>query len=212
MNPAFTNLGDEKKNKIIQACLEEFAERGYEKASTNSMVEKAGISKGLLFHYFGNKKNLYLYLLDISMDFFTKRLYSYDLKTTGDLFERVMHSGIIKIKIAGESPLMYKLVMDAFINMPDALKVELNERYQRLYAQSMPGFFESIDYSLFRDEIDKQKAIEFLFLCFDALYNKYVKLAKDKDLDIFRNEDLDRLMQEYAVYMDMIKFGIYKKD
>ena len=48
---------EEKKQKIYQAALEEFVEHGYQNASTNRITQRAGISKGLLFHYFKNKKN-----------------------------------------------------------------------------------------------------------------------------------------------------------
>ena len=51
------------------------------------MVIKAGISKGLLFHYFENKKNIYLYLVDYSMKHFLDRFYDNDFKTSSDLFD-----------------------------------------------------------------------------------------------------------------------------
>ncbi|KZL90506.1 TetR/AcrR family transcriptional regulator [Clostridium magnum] len=60
----FESLPQEKKKRILDACIEEFALNGYDKASTNSIVKKAGISKGLLFHYFGSKKTLFLYVFD----------------------------------------------------------------------------------------------------------------------------------------------------
>ena len=45
-------MDEEKKQKIINASIEEFS-KGYSLASTNEIVRKAGVSKGLLFHYFG---------------------------------------------------------------------------------------------------------------------------------------------------------------
>ncbi len=210
MNPAFDNLNEEKKNKIINACLEEFAENGYEKASTNTMVVKAGISKGLLFHYFENKKNIYLYLVDYSMKHFLDRFYDNDFKASSDLFERIMYRGIIKMKIAGEQPLMYKLVMEAFVDTPDGMKEEMNIRYKKMYEEHMPVVFEDIDYSLFREDIDKQKAIEFMLLCFDSIYNKYMKMVKGKAIGLGL-EEIDKIVGEYYVFIDMIKYGIYRK-
>ena len=49
-------LPDGKRQRILDAAIREFAEHGYDKASTNSIVKEAGIAKGLLFHYFGSKK------------------------------------------------------------------------------------------------------------------------------------------------------------
>lgn len=211
LNPAFDNISEEKRQKIIDVCIEEFAERGYEKASTNGMVSKAEISKGSLFHYFGNKKNLYLYLLDIAMDFFVNNFYKYETKTSSDLFERIVQQGVIKMKLASENPHMYKLVMEAFIDTPDDMKIEIASRYQKMYSEGMPNLFQDVDYSLFRDDIDTQRAIEFIMLCFDSIYNKYAKMAKGKASSLSL-EEVEKMVQEYSVYIDMIKFGIYKKN
>ena len=53
------NMDEVKRDRIINSAIDEFAKYPYAKASTNNIVENAGISKGLLFHYFGNKKDLY---------------------------------------------------------------------------------------------------------------------------------------------------------
>ena len=74
----FLNLKPEKQEKILEAAIREFADKGFEKASTNEIIKEAGISKGILFHYFQNKKNLFLFVYDYSvelcMDEFLKRL------------------------------------------------------------------------------------------------------------------------------------------
>ncbi|WP_108026186.1 TetR/AcrR family transcriptional regulator [Melghirimyces profundicolus] len=37
----------------MEAAIGSFAEHRYSKGSTNRIIQKSGISKGLLFHYFG---------------------------------------------------------------------------------------------------------------------------------------------------------------
>ncbi len=210
MNPAFDNLNEEKKDKILNACLEEFAENGYEKASTNAIVNRAGISKGLLFHYFGNKKNIYLYLLDITIKHFMNRFYELDTEPSNDIFEKMIQSGMVKVKIAFEAPLMYKLIMEAFVDTPKGMEDEITDRYQKIYAQTMPNFFENIDYSKFREDIDKMKAIEFINLCLDSLYRKYVNMAKGKASKL-SIEETEAMVKEQYEFVDMMKKGIYKK-
>ena len=53
---------ERKQDRIIQAGMECFGKNGYQGANTDEIAEKAGISKGLLFHYFKNKERFYLYL------------------------------------------------------------------------------------------------------------------------------------------------------
>jgi len=69
----FFNLPEEKRNKIIDISLLEFAQHSYRAASVSRIVEKAGIAKGSMYQYFKNKKGLYLYLID----FTTNRKLSY---------------------------------------------------------------------------------------------------------------------------------------
>ncbi len=51
---------------MINASLKIFALNGYKHASTDDIVKEAGISKGLLFHYFDSKIGVYSFLYDYS--------------------------------------------------------------------------------------------------------------------------------------------------
>jgi len=64
----FFNLSQEKRNKITELALEEFALHDYRTASLSRIVEKAGISKGSMYQYFDDKKELYLYLVKLAAD------------------------------------------------------------------------------------------------------------------------------------------------
>lgn len=74
----FRRLSPEKQNKIMTACIDEFAEEGFETASTNRIAQRAGIAKGSIFKYFGTKEKMFLavisYLLEGYMAEFKKRL------------------------------------------------------------------------------------------------------------------------------------------
>ncbi len=67
MYQKFFDAPSEKQDRIISAAVKEFALYGYENASTNRIVAEAGISKGILFHYFGNKQNLFEFIAEYCM-------------------------------------------------------------------------------------------------------------------------------------------------
>lgn len=73
----FLNLPAEKRERFIDAALDEFAGNTYSRASVSRIVEKAGIAKGSVYQYFADKKDLYLYLIDLAgkakFDFFKSR-------------------------------------------------------------------------------------------------------------------------------------------
>ncbi|MCE9646735.1 MAG: TetR/AcrR family transcriptional regulator [Chloroflexi bacterium] len=61
----FLNLPQEKRQTIISAAVEEFAQFGLENASTNRIVENSGISKGSFYQYFEDKQDVFRYLLTV---------------------------------------------------------------------------------------------------------------------------------------------------
>lgn len=69
MNEKFFDLKKEKQDRMINAALKVFAENGFRRASTDEMVKEAGISKGLLFHYFISKTGLYEFVYDYSVKY-----------------------------------------------------------------------------------------------------------------------------------------------
>ena len=75
MNEKFFDLNREKQDRMINAALRIFAENGYRHASTDTIVKEAGISKGLLFHYFTSKMGLFSFLFDYSVRYM---LFEYD--------------------------------------------------------------------------------------------------------------------------------------
>jgi len=59
----FLSLPQEKQNRIVEAAMNLFGEVGYKKAYISEIAAASGISKALVFHYFGSKKGLYSYLV-----------------------------------------------------------------------------------------------------------------------------------------------------
>ncbi|MCR4849644.1 MAG: TetR/AcrR family transcriptional regulator [Lachnospiraceae bacterium] len=86
MNEKFFDLKKEKQDRMINAALKIFAKNGYAHASTDDIVKEAGISKGLLFHYFINKIGLYSFIYDYSARFISLEMTSLVDKTDNDYF------------------------------------------------------------------------------------------------------------------------------
>ncbi len=56
----FDNLSNEKKLMILQTAISEFASQGFDHTNINIIAEKAGISVGSIYKYFGSKQDLFL--------------------------------------------------------------------------------------------------------------------------------------------------------
>ncbi len=59
---------NEKKQKIINASYELFAEVGYYNANTQEIAKRAGVSTGIVYSYFKDKRDILLYVLKIYID------------------------------------------------------------------------------------------------------------------------------------------------
>ncbi|AGK97534.1 TetR/AcrR family transcriptional regulator [Clostridium pasteurianum] len=174
----FEKLPEEKKKKIIDACIKEFSKNGYVNASTNNIVLNAGISKGSLFNYFDSKKKLYLYILDYAINFYVNLMLKKMKINNPDILKRILEWAELKLSIAMEQPIAYQFFATAFINIPEELKADIEIRYNKLYAEGYKLTVEDIDYTLFRDDIDKQKAIELIIMSMNGILEKYISLYK----------------------------------
>lgn len=51
---------DERRAQILACAIAMFGERPYAAVSTAELAQRAGVARGLINHYFGNKRDLYL--------------------------------------------------------------------------------------------------------------------------------------------------------
>jgi len=56
---ALPDRGPDTRNRILEAALDVFAERGFEGASARQIAAQAGVNHGLIAYYFGSKKKLW---------------------------------------------------------------------------------------------------------------------------------------------------------
>lgn len=68
---------EDRRNAILEAALELFIQKGYSGTKISDIAEKAGMSTGLMFHYFKSKEQLYVELVKIGLDG-TKKAMEFD--------------------------------------------------------------------------------------------------------------------------------------
>jgi TetR/AcrR family transcriptional regulator len=94
----FLNLDTEKQQRIVDAAVEEFAGKGFARASMNVVVERAGISKGAIFKYFQSKSGLFGFIYRIALNQVKDYLRAVRNESTATPFfprlERVMCAGV----------------------------------------------------------------------------------------------------------------------
>lgn len=135
MNERFYRLPKEKQQLIINAGFQVFSQNSYKKSPVAQIAATAGISKSLLFHYFHNKKELYLFLwkksAEITMDYLEK-YHCYEPKDFFEMMERGMEA---KLQVMKEYPYMFSFAVKAFYEKEECLRTEIRKIYQDCFEQ-----------------------------------------------------------------------------
>ncbi len=140
---AFLQLQPEKQKRVLEAAVEEFAQKGYGRASMNQVVERAGISKGALFKYFGSKGGLFGFVYRMALE----RVKGY-LKAVRDQsqqepffsrLEKVMWAGVLFIR---EHPGLARIYQNILFTGDSPYKAGILEELQRESVEFIQGLVE----------------------------------------------------------------------
>lgn len=133
MNERFFSLPAEKQQAIINAGYRVFSQNSYKNSPMSEIADAAGISKSLLFHYFHNKKELYMFLWDkcaeITIEFLTKHN-CYGQKNLFESMERGMRA---KMEIIRLYPDMANFTIRAFYEKDTEISAAVQESYHKYF-------------------------------------------------------------------------------
>ncbi|GGG07366.1 TetR/AcrR family transcriptional regulator [Paenibacillus aceti] len=93
---------DERRNEILDAADELFAQKGFDGTSTNDILEKVGIARGTLYYHFKSKEDI----MDALIERYSARLLGAAQEIAADksipIVERIMRA-VMALSISGGS-------------------------------------------------------------------------------------------------------------
>ncbi|MGE5599330.1 MAG: TetR/AcrR family transcriptional regulator [Bacteroidota bacterium] len=116
-------IRDERREAILQAAVKAFTKWGYASTKIADIAAEAGISHGLVYHYFQSKDQIFGALVDLAMQV--------ALQTTRDAAEQPgtpwdRIAGMVETMVMGAryGPEFYSLVQQAFASeaVPEAIR------------------------------------------------------------------------------------------
>lgn len=110
---------EENRARLISAARKAFAERGYADASMDELTASVGLTRGALYHNFGDKKGL-LAAVVAQVDGEMAQRAKAIAATAGDDWERLLAEGIAYIKMALDPEVRRIVLLDgpAFLGVP----------------------------------------------------------------------------------------------
>lgn len=133
MNERFYALPPEKQQAIINAGYRVFSQNSYKNSPMSEIAAEAEISKSLLFHYFHNKKELYLFLWDKCAETTIEFLTRYGCYGQTELFESMERGMRAKMEIIRLYPNMGNFTIKAFYEKDAGISAAIQESYHRYY-------------------------------------------------------------------------------
>ncbi|WP_232050912.1 TetR/AcrR family transcriptional regulator [Arabiibacter massiliensis] len=200
----FENLPEERQEAVVRAAVEAFGRFDYKSASTEDIARKAGISKGLLFFYFKNKQQLYLYLTNRLMDKVEALVVDEGFYRIDDFFELFKYAAHSKRAALDKFPYLMEFSVRAFYAQHRDIKQLMESWTQRQIDAMFARYFRNVDFSRFRDDVDPKHVVNMIVWMADGYMHQQLALG--------RRIDLDELLDEFDRWCVMFKAYAYKEE
>ena len=130
------------RQRILEAALEEFSQKGYEAASLNNVCAEKGISKGIIYHHFKDKDALFLLCVEDCFTQVSAYLQETAEALSGTAQEKLAAYFDARLRFFALHPVYLGIFAEAAFNPPAALAEEIARRRQafdRLNADVLTG-------------------------------------------------------------------------
>ncbi len=116
------------RQRILDAAMAEFSQKGYEGASLNTVWAENGISKGAVYHHFQDKDQIYLICVGLCFDALTAYLEEAARAFSGTATERLEEYFDARLRFFAENPLYLGIFSHTALTPPAELSAAIGER------------------------------------------------------------------------------------
>lgn len=157
-------------SRIIKAAIEEFGTRGYD-GGTIGEICRTGINKGLIYHYFKNKDDLYLRCLQISCDRLLEKLQTVrtEERTASDIVHDYMSTRLGYFKTY---PCESRIVFECRLAPPEKISTQIAGILQPLEQRNREVYQAALSGLKLRKGINMERAMRY-FTMMQSMYNSY---------------------------------------
>jgi len=196
----------EKRDRVINAAMKEFS-KGYKNAHTDIIVREAGISKGLLFHYFGTKEGLFSFILKNACEvIYNEYLALIDIEQV-DIIEKVWQMTLLKMDLSYKHPALFEFLAKAYVEIQENPNDEFTEYFNKTKSIAIEKVLADVDTSLFREGIDAKKAANIILWTLNGYSSS--QIGANMRMEDYQKE-YDRYLEELKEYIGILRKTLYK--
>ncbi len=207
----FKALPIEKQDDIINAAMKVFGNAGYKKAYISEIAELSGISKSMVFYYFGSKKELYLYLLDLTYDELATPFENGNSFEEKDFFKRIIWATEVKMVVLRKRPSIMKFLTTYYFENDPEIQEEKKLFVARAEEIREKYSFTDIDYSKFKENVKPETVMKMLLRWTEG----YITVLQNTDhyqTDEEMEAFYDAMLEEFYECFDMLRMNLYKPE
>lgn len=196
----FYNLDKEKREKLIEAALNEFSRVEYEKVSINQIIMHANIARGSFYMYFTDKEDLYFYLLNEYKANFEKVIIKTLNDNNGEIFSTfenlftLLSNNIIKNNNSN-------FIKKVFLNMNYLIANELLRKKPNKMLEEYLLKYINKDFLVIKNECDILNLLHIIIMLF---MDNLTKLVNEI-------EDLNIIKKYYNEQLNLLKSAFYEE-
>lgn len=196
MNEKFYQLPEEKRNRILNAGFRVFANNSYRKSPMNEIAAEAGISKSLLFFYFRNKKEFYLYLLKTAEELTHQYVQDAGCYEEKDIFEMMYKGLVAKANMMMIYPDMSAFAIKAYYEEDEEVKAGIEKIIRPYRKLETNRTIPQLDPSVFKDGLDLKMMYQDMYMASEGYMYRMQQSGK---------LDVERFVAEYRKIIDFWK-------
>ena len=199
---------ERSREEIYQAALDEFGTEGYENVTMDRICASHGISKGMMYHYYSGKDELFLLCVERTFADLKTYLETHRKETSGEnALEAIRNFFLLREYYFEEHPRQKRVFGDAVVRPPKHL-VEAIRKLRAPLRELNHRFLEELTARMqLRPGLDAQKAAR----CLEAVeyfFRDFVSYCQPAGESL----TLHTMLESSGELLEMILFGVMRQD
>ena len=196
------------KEKILQAAITEFSASGYDKVTMENICTRHGISKGMMYHYYSGKDDLFLLcvqnMYQMMQQYLEENMAELEKK---DALHALKEFWMLRESFFGEHPPFKNIFENALLRTPPHLFEKIEEIRGPIEALIRQFLHRTIGKIELRENLKKENVSIYL----EAMESVFWKLVEQYRREQ-RISDVHSLMEAAGELWDMVLLGVVRQN
>jgi len=157
----------------------------------------------MIFHYFGTKKALYLYLIDLCSNILINEINKKFDNSITDFFERIKLTTSIKVSVMKKHPAILSFLYSMYFENDAEVKKEINDCLTMGEGLRGKIAYEGMDASKFKEGVNPELVMKMLVWFAEGFVSEMPNKA---------GINIEVLCKEFDECMNLLKNNLYKEE